>query len=283
MQKHQCTQRMVENLEKQLHEQYAINNNSNLSSALTLLCTLLAVIGVYGYVLIYSDLKWATDIGRLELEGHYAIDVLLYTTIAAYYIVFVLYYICAFLGAGQRREQFIIDSIRRKAFPKRKDGSGEPVLEDFDIFPENYHPYGKTKTEFIQGLYGEFMHFLVMLSVIITVMTAVKVGHATFGNDSHWVLLTATAAACILLFVSFRAIVNVLYEKYVKANNTFLKKRFPGCSNYKEISFGRIENEITGDKDCKILKQSRCCLCFVATALEKFLGIRLPRKHKNRP
>ena len=50
-------------LEKQLHEQYAINNNSNLGSIIAILTTLVSVIGVYGYIFVHSTLDFAKDWG----------------------------------------------------------------------------------------------------------------------------------------------------------------------------------------------------------------------------
>ena len=48
------TASMEQELEKQLHEQYAINNNANLSSVIALLVSLFAAIGAYGYVFIHT-------------------------------------------------------------------------------------------------------------------------------------------------------------------------------------------------------------------------------------
>ena len=44
---------MTQKLELQLHEQYAINNNANLSSIVTLICTILVIFGSYGYVFVH--------------------------------------------------------------------------------------------------------------------------------------------------------------------------------------------------------------------------------------
>jgi hypothetical protein len=52
-------------LERQLHEQYAINNNSNLSSIIALMTALLAIFGVYGYVFIHTNIKFADNWGRV--------------------------------------------------------------------------------------------------------------------------------------------------------------------------------------------------------------------------
>ena len=41
-------------IEKQLHEQYAVNNNAYLSSVISFLVGLFGAIGAYGYMLIYA-------------------------------------------------------------------------------------------------------------------------------------------------------------------------------------------------------------------------------------
>ena len=45
---------MQQELEKQLHEQYAINNNANLGNIIVLLTALIAVFGAYGYIYLHS-------------------------------------------------------------------------------------------------------------------------------------------------------------------------------------------------------------------------------------
>lgn len=51
---------MQQELEKQLHEQYAINNNANLGSIIVLLTALIAVFGAYGYIYLHSKFVFIT-------------------------------------------------------------------------------------------------------------------------------------------------------------------------------------------------------------------------------
>lgn len=76
----------LNDIEKQLHEQYAINNNSNLSSVITLLVTMFAVFGGYGYVYLNSNLDFYGDF-TLITNSTYTFDALLITTFGALYAI----------------------------------------------------------------------------------------------------------------------------------------------------------------------------------------------------
>lgn len=45
---------MQSEMEKQLHEQYAINNNANTGSIVTLFVAMLASVGAYGFVYLHT-------------------------------------------------------------------------------------------------------------------------------------------------------------------------------------------------------------------------------------
>jgi len=204
-------------LASQLHEQYAINNNAYFSSIITLMCCLLVVIGFYGYVFVYTSLKWAENMGSLFINDSFTIDVLLYTTIASYFIIFIIYYICAYQGYQQRKEQFIVNCIRESA--------GLCVSGEESLFPEGYFPHNKERYDFIQGLYGEFLSVLRVLFTIITILTTCKTYKAcnvpVVANDICWCLIVFSATCAILLFFSFCGIVENLYHKYVMLSYSY--------------------------------------------------------------
>ena len=97
----------------QLHEQYAVNNNANLSSMVTLIVGVIAVIGYYGYVFVHT----VEDFGcgnELFMQGeHFTMTTLLLTYLSATCILAILMRLCIYQGIAQRKEQIIIENIRK--------------------------------------------------------------------------------------------------------------------------------------------------------------------------
>lgn len=157
-------------LEKQLHEQYAINNNSNLSSIIALITTFLIVLGTYGYVFVNTSIELASDFGNLTYSSEdcckYYLDVLILMTIVVYVILLIIYYVSAYLGTNQRKEQFINWAIRIKHFQTKKEYN--------DVFPDSYNPFGKHKGNFVQGMFNELMRIVKIIFWIVTIATGVK-------------------------------------------------------------------------------------------------------------
>ena len=52
---------LKEDFVKQLHEQYAINNNAHLSSVISLMVAMLAVFYGFGYMFVYSSIYFSSD------------------------------------------------------------------------------------------------------------------------------------------------------------------------------------------------------------------------------
>jgi hypothetical protein len=151
---------------KQLHEQYAINNNANLSSIVTLVAAMIVVVGYFFYVYVHSTLKFSGDCNLLYTNGKYSLDALLIIFVGTIFVIEALSCLCVYQGIAQRKEQFITYAIRVKTF-------GENFLNESDIFPKGYHPFGKNVKEAIQGLYGELYtlfsftkRFLIILVII---------------------------------------------------------------------------------------------------------------------
>jgi magnesium-transporting ATPase (P-type) len=215
-------------LEKQLHEQYAINNNANVTSIVALITTRLGVVGVYGYVFVHSTIEFANDFGKFVCtDEKYSLDVLLFSAMASYLILVIIFYLSAYLGTNQRKEQFITFAIRRKHYER-----GEK--KDYDkIFPLEYHPFDKSKSKFIQGLYGEICSILKILFWIITILTFVKLG-CNFGKFHEGQVLNSSGFAALILFiifvtlslVSFCCILEKFYFSYQEREKEFSKNKF---------------------------------------------------------
>lgn len=161
----------INSMEEQLHEQYAINNNANLSSIVALVVALIAVIGCYGYVFVHSTLCFSCSFDVLynNSTNLYTLDVLLLAYLASVVVLSVLSCLCIYQGIAQRKEQFIIYSIRKK------NGF------DFDLLPSYYTPFDKKGLKIVQGLYGELIKIFVFIFVILTIVTSLKlIFHLTY-------------------------------------------------------------------------------------------------------
>lgn len=145
---------MKDKLELQLHEQYAINNNANVSSFIAMITALLIAFTGYGYVLyqyLMGDVC-CSHTSDAETMVHIA-------TFAVLIVVFILYVVAIEIGAGQRSNQLVIFAIRKKAYNN---------ASDYKVtFPKGYHPFNKQCHNFVQGIYN-IMSF-VFLGVYIAI------------------------------------------------------------------------------------------------------------------
>lgn len=215
-------------LERQLHEQYAINNNANLASIIILTASLLSVFGLYGYIFIHSNIDFADDWGSFVKDGIYSLDVLLFTGIATFVVFLILFYLVAYLGVNQRKEQFIAYSIRKRIYTQSDDNKNYS-----EIFPTNYHPFNKTKSDFIQGLYGAICCILRILFWLIAILSFMKIG-CHFYKYCDIGVVSYSALVVILLFViffilslvSFNHIIERLFQSYKERENEYLDKKW---------------------------------------------------------
>ena len=129
----------------QLHEQYAINNNSSMGTIVSLLVSMFAAISGYGYVWTHCG----TASKNFELVD------LTFAAVGASFILLVMSYICMNQGTSQRLEQFITYKIRDRC-------------KITTFFPKGYDPYFKKGLDVVQGLYGEFVKiFLFVLLFVV--------------------------------------------------------------------------------------------------------------------
>lgn len=213
-QKYRTNKGIQQELELQLHEQYAQNNNSYFGSIVILMCTLFAVIGAYGYIYIRTEIFFTEDFGLMTTcNDGFTLDALILTSIASLFVLAVCYCICVYQGVAQRNEQFIIDAIRRKYYDK---GLTAPPK----LFPKTYHPYNKWDEDIIQGHYGQFMKFLEIVGTAISVAAIIKVVLFLFGITKTTVLLFI-----VWLIVFIASIIIIFYTCY-RYYNSQLKKYY---------------------------------------------------------
>ena len=150
-------------IERQLHEQYAENNNSYLGHIVSLVVGLFAVIGLYGNVFIKSNLLFE------KADGYeYTMGDLCIAAAFAYIALGIMAYICIYLGIHQRHEHFVVWAIRKKFY-------GKDYVDKPKIYYEDYIPFVKNPFAIIKGLYGEFVKIISLVTLCILVSLAIKV------------------------------------------------------------------------------------------------------------
>ena len=160
--------KVQEQIELQLHQQYAENNNAYFSSIVVLLAAILSALSAFGYIYIRTVLLFSNDFVFICEKNQYTLDAMLLIAMASLLILSICYIVCCYQGVAQRKEQFMIDSIRRryygKEFPKGSD----------KVFYNDYHPYNKKNENIVQGLYGLFCTILLWCGVAILLLTIIK-------------------------------------------------------------------------------------------------------------
>lgn len=224
---------MNEELAKQLHEQYAISNNSNVSSFVAMIGALMAAFSGYAYVL-YQYL-----IGDFNCCCHRsnATTMVYIATIAVLLVILVLYIVAIEIGANQRSNQFIVFAIRMDAYSSD---------EYKKVFPNGYHPFDKTFMGFVQGMYNELSIMFFIIYIIIVLISEWCV---------EWHMEWWLRAVSIIGFLSMIAVRICKFCKYDKTNSEF-KERLKANNNDEKKS------HIFDDYFDKIDQQkNKCCLC----------------------
>lgn len=196
---------MQQELESQLHEQYAINNNSNLSSIITLFAALIAVFGGYGYIFIHSSLHF--DFGKMysKCTELYSMDALVFAAMASFIVIAFMKHICLYQGYHQRFEQFVTYSIRHKYYHQ------QPEKLDHRLFPSNYTPFKSIEDlrkhlqfgehGLCQGLFGEFIKIFWGMEIIIGSTLLFKLFCNVYENyDSSFIFQKASLCAGLELY-----------------------------------------------------------------------------------
>lgn len=183
-------------LEKQLHEQYAINNNSNSDILISLISALLISFTGYGYVLYQYCIGECDNVRLINLAAIMVMSVMV-----------LLNCISVNLGSGQRMEQFITIAIRKKHY-----GEYEKYNE---IFPDGYHPFNKSYCSFVQGIYNVWSK--------VTMLAILGVGscHLIILGCKIVCPIIISVIICIGLCIIYRC---YKYKKYKDREKTCIEK-----------------------------------------------------------
>lgn len=236
---------------RQLHEQYAINNNNSLSAIVAIITALLASFAGYGYVFINSANLFHNDLK--SINGHqnmqYCLDTLFYSAIAVIFILAFIACVCIYQGTYQRKEQFITYAIREKY----------KALYEL-VFPDNYHPYNKGRLEMIQGLYGEFIKFIIAAFILILLSLLIKLGYNIFDSHTSKTISENAMWVLIIFIIITSSIFCSTIEYYNYNRNKYLQ--------IQEKYFEKSKIKIAESQQIKIKKKmqmncKRICNCWI--------------------
>lgn len=247
----------MRDLEKQLHEQYAINANSNFSSMLTIVVALISVVATYGYVLIHTkldvdDLQFINNTCGSSQDESYTPMALVLTALAAMGVLIILFYISLKIGFQQRKEQFITFSIRCKYYGYNYD-------EMWEVYPHYYHPFKKCFFTYVQGLYNFSLLVYSIIYVIIATIT-IKTAYRTPGDlcisERVFVSFSIIMAIYVLIeygcsFCSYKSLHRYYYDQKVK-----IKKVVDGFELKKEC---QCKIDLLLKSFCILLLLFSCC------------------------
>lgn len=214
-------EKVADKLLEQLHEQYAINNNANLSSVVALVVAMIGVVGVFGYVYVRSVLNFSDkfDIMYTQNSGLYTMDAVLLSFMASYIILTIIEHLCMYQGYNQRYEQFIINAIRDFYI----DGNTRDA-----IFPPSYHPFDKSNKNVSQGLFGEICNIIRPIKIALIIVVIGKIAASLFacgGSITGIILIVVAIFTFFICNSSISRKENKLYSKYIKRCNEFLQKK----------------------------------------------------------
>jgi hypothetical protein len=162
-------------LESQLHEQYAINNNANVGSFVSFLVALLALFGFFGYAFVFSSNEFSFN-GKMIKDGIMSLDVFFLFSIIVIGMLFFLSLISLQLGYSSRSNQIIIDRIRDRYFEKNKK----------IVFGKSYSPIGKTWHSFVQDFFNLFYWLFFCGQILVIIFSVYKAVQNSCLNNSEW-------------------------------------------------------------------------------------------------
>lgn len=250
-------QEMQQQMELQLHEQYAINNNANLNSIIILIVGLFAALGSYGYVFLHSA-NYFEDVINLNDSIKYSLTQLTYALIGAAFVIEMMIYICMYQGVAQRCEQFIIYAIRCNYGKK-----------DFieNIFPSGYNPFNKKRLEIVQGLYGELIKIgigaliLIILSYCYKIFMNIYICKEYGANCQAIILVVISTILIIIISIIVGIVCHHQTQKYETISSTYNKKEFIHISSEENYSVPK-----------NISWHGKICL-----SIKKFLNIKISK------
>lgn len=182
-------------LERQLHEQYAINANQSSGIFVTFTVALFALLGFYGYAYLLVETK------NVNYPLISKVDFFILFIVVEGILLF-LSMIAAQLGYAQRRDQFIIDKIRRKSYA----GNIHFVTKEYETLFLGYDPLKSLMglRKFLPGFYNLFFWLFQVIMICVFVLTVFKALYYNLGYSCIiMILIVVVCISCVLGAICF--------------------------------------------------------------------------------
>ncbi len=203
----------IEEFESQLQSQYLANKSATFSSYATLIVAALAIIGVFGKVLI------GTGSGSCN---EYSLEALIIVTFSTIYILGVILYISLYLGFSQRYEQFRVYACIQN----------NKYINPSTSLPSRYYPFGKKGIDIAQGLYRELVKILFLTVIAVFALFICKIisliiqGRISIESFYPFVPYLVFALLFIIIsYILFRNKNKQLVKKYHKLEVVYLGRK----------------------------------------------------------
>ncbi len=212
---------MQQEMELQLHEQYAVNNNSNMGSVITLLVAMLASVSGYGYVYIHCITAFSSDWGNFcASQDTFYMDALLVTAIATIIVLLIMAYLCVSIGCRQRMEQFVTYAIRNEYYRKEEDKYNR-------IFPKSYTPFDKRGWDIVQSPYIELIWCIrvIMIAIVLSLLLRLPIVNIDMKTLMLFFLIVTIIIAFIILFSKDRFSFLHMWNEKIKEREDYYKSQ----------------------------------------------------------
>ncbi len=185
-------------LEKQLHEQYAINNNESVRSFIAFVTALFLLFSSFAYVYVYTSSY--TGGSLIDNKGIMSFKIYILFAIVISAILSFLSIVALYFGYSNRSNQLIIDRIREEYFTK---GSYEK------IFGKSYNAKGKGYLTFIQDFFNHFYFLFIGSQIFVMIATFLKINSMNCSS----IILICLQFIFLIISLIYRCF---YYRKYLK-------------------------------------------------------------------
>lgn len=193
---------VIDQIEMQLHEQYAINHNESINSFIAFLSAVLAIFSAFGYIFVHTKYQMS-DGGTLFINKEFTFEVYVGVALITTIILAFLAEFSLSLGFAQRHDQVIIQRIRHKHYQEKYK----------EIFKDSYKADNKTICDYIPDIYNIFYVLFIIAQLLIIVATIYQCCQMHWEYCICWILLVIQIA--IMLFILHRRCCHY-YCKYQK-------------------------------------------------------------------
>ena len=208
----------TEELENQLHKQYAENENSRGKLLITFIIGIIALFGFYGYVFAKTGKQEYCIIGFTE----FSLMAFITSGMLCFLAILTLY-----LGYSLRRDQIIVCNIRNKRYTNNENYKC--------VFDNIYKAEGKCRRCFLPDFHNLFYWLFVFSQIFVLITTILKYYILEKTNiypicyETYYCIFLGIVIflQIICIFITFCKRFNYFkkYKKIIKKNEGVYKKK----------------------------------------------------------